>query len=362
VATSVLVSSLLPTSTGALEPDIEAVPAEVVAPFLQAPRLRPPSLERAILINPSGADPWVTSHGSLLYYTQTTGKDVRLWVAEDLGGLIDAAPVVLWDPYKDHKLNLRNMWAPEIHQIGESWYLYVSADDGHNKNHRMYVLESSEGPAGPYEFRGRLRIPGADRWAIDGTVAEIHGECYYAWSGWPGSRNGRQDIYLAKMENPWTLTGVVSRISQPEYPWESWINEGPQFLRRGKDTFIVYSANKSWTDDYKLGLLRLEGADPLQASAWRKFSAPVFQSNVSTRDPVYAPGHCSFHVDSTGDQWVLYHVARSQGSGWSREVRAQRWIWGDDGSPQFGVPLPVQHASQEDLVAYITPRLHLPAE
>ncbi len=362
VATSRLVSSVLPNSTVALEPDIAAVPAEVVAPFLKGPGLNQSSQERAVLINPSGADPWITSDGSLLYYTQTTGRDVRLWVGEDLASLIDAAPVVLWDPRRDHGLNLRNLWAPEIHRVRGSWYLYVSADDGHNKNHRMYVLESREGPAGPYEFKGRLRIPGPDRWAIDGTVTEIKGQLYYAWSGWPGPRNGRQDIYLAKMQNPWTLTGNVARISQPEYAWESWINEGPQFLHRGNDTFIVYSADKSWTDNYKLGLLRLEGADPLQPSAWRKSPIPVFQSDVSALEPTYAPGHCSFHVDSTGNQWLLYHVARSQGSGWSREVRAQRWMWGDDGTPRFGVPLPVQHSSHEDLVAYITPRLHLPAE
>jgi GH43 family beta-xylosidase len=362
VATSVLVSSLIQRSSVALEPDVAAFPAEIVAPLLQGSGIRQMAPERAVLINPSGADPWITSDGRLLYYTQTTGRDVRLWVGEDLSSLIDAAPIVLWDPHKDHVINLRNLWAPEIHQIRESWYLYVSADDGHNRNHRMYVLESNEGPAGPYEFKGRLQIPGVDRWAIDGTVTEMKGELYYAWSGWPGPRNGRQDIYLAKMENPWTLTGMVALISQPQYPWESWINEGPQFLHRGNETFIVYSANKSWTDDYKLGLLRLEGEDPLRRSAWRKSPTPIFQSNESALEPVYAPGHCSFHVDAKGEHWLLYHVARSQGSGWSREVRAQRWVWDDDGLPRFGVPLPVQHSSHEDLVTYITPRLHLPAE
>ncbi len=362
MTTGVLVSPHPLNSATALEPDITTATVEVVAPFFRQTKVKQRSPDHAILINPSGADPWITSHVGLVYYTQTTGRDVRLWVGEELESLIDAAPIVLWDPREEHGQVLRNLWAPEIHQIQGSWYLYVSADDGHNKNHRMYVLESRAGPAGPYEFKGRLQIPGIDRWAIDGTVSLIGGNLYYAWSGWPGSRNGRQDIYLAKMENPWVLTGAVALISQPEHPWESWINEGPQFLHRGSNTFLVYSADKSWTDDYKLGLLQLEGSDPLQPGAWRKLPIPVFQSEQSAREPIYAPGHCSFHVDLHGDQWLLYHVARSQGAGWRREVRAQRWMWGDDGFPRFGVPLPVQHSSHEDLVPYISPRLHLPVE
>ncbi len=362
MTTSVLVSSFVSSSSVAIEPDIAAGPADVVAPLLSAQPLSQRPHEHSVLISPSGADPWVISHDGLVYYTQTTGRDVRLWVGEDIHSLIDAAPLVLWDPQRDRPSNLKNVWAPEIHRIGTAWYLYVSADDGHNKNHRMYVLESKEGAAGPYEFKGRLKVPGMDRWAIDGTLTRIGGELYYAWSGWPGSRNGRQDLYLAKMENPWNLTGTVVQISQPEHPWESWINEGPQFLQRGGETFIVYSANKSWTDEYKLGLLKLEGSDPLRRSAWKKSPAPIFESHISSAQPVYAPGHCSFHVDCNGEQWLLYHVAKGRGAGWVREVRAQRWEWGEDGTPRFGMPLPVLHSSHEDLVTYVAPRLHLPAE
>ena len=31
-------------------------------------------------------------------------------------------------------------WAPEVHRIGSSWYVYVAADDGSNDHHRMYVF------------------------------------------------------------------------------------------------------------------------------------------------------------------------------------------------------------------------------
>lgn len=296
----------------------------------------------SVLIHPDGADPWIAPHDGFIYYTHTTGTDVRIWMSDDLHAIKHTSPSPLWSPHEQDNLPLRNLWAPELHYVQGAWYLYVAADDGRNHNHRMYVLESLRGPMGPFHLKGKLRSPCHDRWAIDGTVTFIHGKLYYAWSGWPSSRNGRQNLYIALMENPWTLTEQVSCISQPEHPWESWINEGPQFLHRGNDTFIVYSANRSWTDDYKLGLLRLEGRDPLTPSSWIKAPYPVFDSANHEQESIHAPGHCSFFTDLHGEHWVLYHVAKAKGSGWEREVRAQKWIWDERGEPHFGRPLPLR--------------------
>ncbi len=304
--------------------------------------IRGQQLAHSILINPHGADPWITESGGVLLYTQTTGRDVRVWAGRDLWELIHASPAVVWSPEQYVRAPLKNLWAPELHLIGGRWYLYVAADDGRNHNHRMYVLESDGGPFGPFLLKGRLSVPDQDRWAIDGTVTHIHGELYYAWSGWPGLRNGRQNIYLARMENPWTLTPEVCCISRPRLPWESWINEGPQFLHRGSETFIVYSANKSWTDDYKLGLLRLEDTNPLDLRSWRKWTSPVFDSRPEFDEPIFAPGHSSFFTDIHQNNWILYHVAKGKGAGWHREVRAQQWSWDERGEPHFGHPLPLR--------------------
>jgi GH43 family beta-xylosidase len=303
--------------------------------------------QHAVLIHPDGADPWAASDGGFIYYTQTTGADVQLWVSHELQAIRHSSSFQLWCPYEHERLRLNNLWAPELHYLHGAWYLYVAADDGRNHNHRMYVLESCRGPAGPFKLKGKLSPPHQDRWAIDGTVTFIKGELYYAWSGWPSSRNGRQNLYLAKMDNPWTLTRHMSCISTPQYKWESWINEGPQFLHRGSDTFLVYSANKSWTDDYKLGLLSLQGADPLSPSSWVKRPDPIFDSAHHGEESIHAPGHCSFFTDKHGENWLLYHVAKTKGSGWEREVRAQRWIWGDNGEPHFGRPLPIKRSHPE---------------
>ena len=61
-----------------------------------------------------------------------------------------------------------------------------------------------------------------DRWAIDGTAFEWQGGLYFVWSGWPGTTDGQQNLYIAEMRNPWTLRGDRVLISTPQYSWEKF--------------------------------------------------------------------------------------------------------------------------------------------
>lgn len=129
-------------------------------------------------------------------------------------------------------------------------------------------------------------------------------------------------------------------ISMPEYQWErrggpDYVNEGPEILRNGKKTMIIYSASGSWTNDYALGQLTLVGGeDVMNSQAWQKVGA-VFQSS----NEVYGPGHASFVKTVDGkEDWIVYHAAKMKGSKWSRNVRIQPFTWKADGSPDFGQP------------------------
>jgi GH43 family beta-xylosidase len=232
-----------------------------------------------------------------------------------------------------------------LHFLRGKWYIYVAADDGDNANHRMYVLENPAADPfdGGFALKGKVADPAADRWAIDGTVLELAGRLYFVWSGWEGSEDVCQLLYIAPMADPWTLSGPRVEISRPTHPWESRgappsVNEGPQVLVRGRTVFLVYSASGSWTDHYCLGLLSAStDADPLDPSTWTKHPHPVFESG----NGVVSPGHCSFTTspDHTED-WLLYHAAKFRGAGWDRSVRAQRFAWNTDGTPRFGRPAP----------------------
>ena len=203
----------------------------------------------------------------------------------------------------------------------------------------MWVLES-EGPdpRGRFESRGQLETSG---WAIDGTLLTLDdARRYFLWSGWPGRRNGSQNIYIAPMSDPVTISGPRVLIAAPTQPWERIampICEGPQVLKRNGDIFVVYSASASWTADYCLGLLHNNTKDLLNPGAWTKHG-PVFRKT----DQVWGVGHCSF-VKSLCQQedWIIYHSKSSPRPGWEdRDVHAKRFIWTSDGFPDFGDPTP----------------------
>lgn len=204
----------------------------------------------------------------------------------------------------------------------------------------MYVLESAAThPLTPFQLRGELELPD-DRWAIDGTVLTISNQLYFMWSGWEGTSNVDQRIYIARMATPTKSTGERVCISKPEHPWERhgnpWVNEGPQALWNGAKLFVIYSASGSWGDDYCLGQLEFIGGDPMRAENWRKKPQPVF----SRTSAVFGPGHASFVKSPDGtEDWMFYHAAQERGSGWRRNIRAQPFRWNIDGSPNFGTPV-----------------------
>lgn len=298
-------------------------------------------------IDSSGQDPWVIQWRGDYYYCWSAGTSLRISRAARLQDIATEPATTIWTAPSGQPYS-QNIWAPELHFLQGKWYVYFAADNGVNENHRMYVLESSTSdPFSAYSLRGKIYDP-SDKWAIDGTVIEQAGRLYFIWSGWAGNVNTQQNLYIAPMTNPWTINGSRTLISQPLNSWERrggppYINEGPQVLKRGTNTFVIYSASGSWTDDYCLGQLQLTGTNLLSASSWTKFASPVFAKTTQ----VFGPGHASFvkSTDQTQD-WIVYHAARYSGAGWDRDVRMQTFGWNANETPDFGTP--------------IAPNLHLP--
>lgn len=297
----------------------------------------------------SGADPYSTYKDGYYYYTNTAGNRLVLWKTKNLADLSSAEKKTIWTPPENTDYS-HDIWAPEVHFIDGKWYVYFAADDGDNKTHRMYAVEnSSEDPMqGDWEFKGKIAAP-SDKWAIDGNVFEVNDQLYMIWSGWEGDENGQQDIFIAKMKNPYTIDGKRTKISSPTFDWErNWesgpevyVNEGPQFLSHDDKIFIVFSASGCWTDFYTLGLLEFDGSkDLLDASAWKKHAEPIFTQ--APEKGVYAPGHNSFFKSPDGtEDWILYHANSNPGDGCGgkRSPRMQKISWNEDGTPNLGTPV-----------------------
>lgn len=304
-------------------------------------------------ILPSGPDPWIVRDGGYYFMTVTTGKDLEIRKAKTLAGLSSAQPVVVWEPPVSGPES-KELWAPELHRVGGKWYLYYTADDGQNRDHRIYVLENGDADPTTLHWASRGRLTSDDHWAIDATVFEQGGSMYAVWSGWEGSVDGTQNLYIARLKNPWTVVGQRVLLSTPDHAWERFgdikeaagerhvnVNEGPEVLQHGGRTFVVYSASGCWTDHYALGMLALaKGGDPMNRAAWTKGPEPVFQGSAA--DGVFSPGHNGFFTSPDGkESWIVYHAnpAANEGCGGHRSPRAQRFTWNVDGTPDFGTPV-----------------------
>lgn len=304
---------------------------------------------------PSGPDPWITQVDGIYYYMHTLGKEIALWRTDNIANLAKAEKTVIWTPPKKGP-NAHSIWAPELHRLDGKWYLYYSATaSGHKDDaHRaVFVLENT-GPdpmKGTWVDRGRINTAYA---GIDGSVFDHGGKRYFVYSPYVGPTSG---LAIAEMENPWTLKGTESILTQADQPWEQkggrQIVEGPEFLLGPKgDLFIVYSASACWSDDYALGLLHAPaGADPLDPTAWSKSAQPVFRS----ANGVYATGHNGFFMSPDGkEHWIIYHANPGPGMKCTpkRAPHMQRFDWTEEGWPRFGepvgagTPLPVPSGSR----------------
>lgn len=284
------------------------------------------------LIN--GQDPSVVYKDGYYYLVQSEGNIV-IRKSKSIAGFKDAPKVEVW-----HN-ECCNVWAPELQFIQGKWYIYYSKDDGNNDNHRMYVLESKgNDPMGPYIHRGKIADPENDRWAIDGSVMEKEdGSLYFIWSGWEGKKNEQQNLYIAPMSNPYSISGERVLISKPTYAWERMglpVNEGPQPIRKNGKYFVIYSASGSWTDDYCLGMITNKDGDLLNPSSWVKSENPVFAKSPNA----YGPGHHCMVEGPDGTCWNIYHANTIPGTGWNgRSIRAQPFKWDEMSFPNFGSPL-----------------------
>jgi GH43 family beta-xylosidase len=293
----------------------------------------------------NGADPWVVADAGTYYYTQTAGTRVNLWKTTSMSKLGTASMVTAYQPTNGAP-NSQNVWAPELHKLDNKWYIYYTAGSGPDETQRTWVLEntSADPTTGTWTDKGRIFNTDADFWAIDGTIMQYNGSNYFVWSGRPDVSIQNQNLYIAKMVNPWTLALPTATISLPQQGWEKNggpVNEAPEHIQRNGKDFLTFSASGCWTDDYALGLLTLKaGGDPLVAGDWIKSAQPVFSKKPSGN--AYSPGHNAFFKSKDGtEDWIIYHANSNSNDGCSdrRTIRMQKFTWNGDGSPNFGTPV-----------------------
>ncbi|KAJ7054726.1 Arabinanase/levansucrase/invertase [Mycena amicta] len=262
------------------------------------------------------ADPWILEFSNTYYLTPTMPDgSVGVFKSSTLDNFTGIAPVTVWVPPN----TTTGVWAPELHRIGEEFYIYCALQDGEDEDadRRMHVLRGSD----PQDPTAPFTELGANRHA-----------------------------YIAEMETPYSLHSDSERVihspywpngTRIEWQWSTLspvygVNEGPQILVNGQQTFLVYSACGSWDPCYGLAIMGLKSpdVDPLDPDSWwANDDGPVFSASKDT----VGTGHASFLRDANGVPYFTYHAWDVDApAGWgSRQVWTQRFHFNPDGTPNF---------------------------
>ncbi|WP_084146758.1 family 43 glycosylhydrolase [Paenibacillus wynnii] len=296
------------------------------------------------------ADPWVYLHSDGYYYFTGSVPEydrIELRRAKTLNELEQAETADVWTKQESGP-GSKHIWAPEIHFYKGKWYIYfAAAREDAPFDHRIYVLENDA--ANPLEGtwieKGQLKT-NWESFSLDATTFEFNDILYLVWAQKAFDIEGNSNLYIAELENPWTLKGQQTLLSKPDQPWERIgfkVNEGAAVIKHKDKVFITYSGSAT-DDNYAMGLLTAsDSSNLLNPKSWTKSEAPIFFSNPETGR--YGPGHNSFTTTPDGKKDILIYHARPykdiQGDPLfdaNRHAWAQFFTWDDNGIPNLGRP------------------------
>ena len=265
------------------------------------------------------ADPYIYLHTDGYYYFTASipAYDcIFLRRARTLAGIAEAEEKIIWRKHESGRMS-KHIWAPELHYLFGKWYIYFAGGEVDDIwKIRPYVLEcQGDDPMNdPWIEKGKMQSCAEDEFSfhgfsLDATVFENHGEWYYVWAEKVGVGKQISNLYIAKMENGYTLKTVQVMLTTPDYDWERigfWVNEGPAVIRNAGKLYLTYSASETGVD-YCVGMLTAdENADLLDPRSWTKERYPVLKSDFERG--IYGPGHNSFTKDENGNDIMVYHA------------------------------------------------------
>lgn len=305
-----------------------------------------------------GRYPYALLHNGTYYYTMQTPycDSIIIYESPELKELPSARSRLV---YSSADGDMHHYYSPELHLIDGKWYIYFEADNGNTDNHQLYVLEntSADPMSGSWELHGPIVTTDEWNFGIHPTSMIIKGKQYLLWSGWPTRRteSETQCIFIAEMENPWTLKSERVMLSKPEYEWErQWINpdggrsaypifvnENPEAFMSpdGRNVIVTYSASGIWTIFNSLGMLHAPSdSDLLVSDSWTKVTEPQFVP--SEGNPLFGASNITVvpSPDNTR-QYMLYQSKHIDKQGATiNDVRLKEITWSERSLPIFGEP------------------------
>lgn len=307
-----------------------------------------------------GDYPFITTSEGNYYLTfqNITVDSIFVHCSKSVEGLAKSEPILIWAPEKG---KMSNIYSPELHKVNGKWYVYFEADNGINTDtHQLYVIENSfsDPLKGTWSLHGPIVTDEEWNFGLHPTSFINNGKQYLLWSGWNKRRTETetQCIFIAEMENPWTLKSERVMISSPVYEWErQWINpdgsrtsypiyvnENPSVMISPdrKTITVAYSASGIWTDYSTLGIIHANAADNLLDSAsWTKEPEPFFTADYDSG--IFGTSNISAVASLSDDTHILVYGSKhfDHDRIMEKEIRWKKISWSESGLPELGSPL-----------------------
>ena len=285
-------------------------------------------------------DPSPVEYRGEYYMYQSSGKYVYAWKSRDLVTWTYTARVFT------HPQN-HVIWAPEMHIVNGQYILYFSDLESTCMKPRMRIAGGFS-PTGPFTLLTSL--PGGGTAinigaSIDPNLLVTSSGEHYLFGAWfPGGGDGCGESWIRvwKLSSAGSDSGVAPiTASTPGYPWEWYVNEGPEAYEHKGQVYVLYSANGSDRADYCIAQLKtpLSTLTNWTSGGWFKSPAPVLAKRNPGPNPaafpcgtgtagVWGPGHGMLvRGPNAVEEWFAYHRKRNTGINWDRDLAIDRLFW-----------------------------------
>lgn len=201
-----------------------------------------------------------------------------------------------------------NFWAPELSQVGSTFYVYYAAK-GKVHGRMCVAVATSSKVEGPYQDHGPLicqKVGSIDAFA----VTDENRNRFLFWKEDGNSQKLPTPIWVQPLsKDGLKLIGKPIEAIRNDAPWENHLVEGPNVFRRGDYWYMFYAADSCCTKtcDYKVGVARSKNL----AGPWEKNpNNPIISGN----DAWKCPGHGTVVTDEKGNQVFMYHAYNAKDS------------------------------------------------
>ncbi|HXI00218.1 MAG TPA: family 43 glycosylhydrolase [Sphingobacteriaceae bacterium] len=274
----------------------------------------PNSTSAACYSNPvitnDGGDPFCFKYNGTYYMYRPNNNTIIYNTSTDLVNWSSASTL----NYPSYTANA-DIWAPEVHQVGSSLYLYYANPSGVNGGRDIMACKLASPTSAGSNVAVNLVGSSTDEINIDPTVYQEGSDYYLLWKN-VGTGNSRIRIrQLSSSNGTQFASGSSQSVIFPDIPENPLNKEHPTLIREGYSNpiqyryFLFFDSGVGDTQDYKVSYAT---SNSLMGTYTHK--GTLMEKNTARN--IYSIGGHSVVRDGSNYRWMVYRAKNTSATGW----------------------------------------------